>query len=32
VVKGIENRADGFLQKPFEIADLRKAVGKFQKS
>ena len=32
VVKGIENRADGFLQKPFEIADLRKAVGKFQKA
>jgi nitrogen-specific signal transduction histidine kinase/CheY-like chemotaxis protein len=32
VVKGIENRADGFLQKPFEIGDLRKAVGKFQKS
>ena len=30
VVKGIENRADGFLQKPFEIADLRKAVSKFQ--
>ena len=30
VVKGIENRADGFLQKPFEIADLRKAIAKFQ--
>ncbi|HZH40867.1 MAG TPA: response regulator, partial [Gemmatimonadales bacterium] len=30
VVKGIENRADGFLQKPFEIADLRKAISKFQ--
>lgn len=31
VVKGIEHRADGFLQKPFEIADLRNAVGKLQK-
>lgn len=30
VVKGIEHRADGFLQKPFEIADLRKAIAKFQ--
>ena len=30
VVRGIENRADGFLQKPFEIADLRKAIAKFQ--
>ncbi|HKV70910.1 MAG TPA: response regulator [Gemmatimonadales bacterium] len=30
VVKGIENRADGFLQKPFEIGDLRKAIAKFQ--
>lgn len=30
VVKGIEDRADGFLQKPFEIADLRKAISKFQ--
>lgn len=27
MVKGIENRADGFLQKPFEIGDLRKAVA-----
>ena len=26
VVRGIEQRADGFLQKPFEIADLRTAV------
>jgi len=30
VVKGIENRADGFLQKPFEIGDLRKAIARFQ--
>ena len=32
VVKGIESRADGFLQKPFEIADLKNAVAKFQKA
>ena len=28
VVRGIEHRADGFLQKPFEIADLREAVAR----
>ena len=28
VVRGIEHRADGFLQKPFEVAELRQSVAR----
>jgi len=28
VVRGIEHRAEGFLQKPFEVAELRQAVAR----